>query len=211
MRRINRTLQSAALATLLCLITACGPEEARPQAPRPGEGPGGSEPIVGGPQPIDMPRDRNDMSPDLDEPTFDPEAPPAESGALFEYLREGAYTSLRDQSALQNSTSHERGRTFMNARLHRSLAASEGDNGFVEHPVGSAAVKALYDSNDALLGWVAMIKVASNDGIDGAGWFWYENLSTTRNTPQVAEPGSPLCSTCHAQGVDFVATELPLR
>ena len=131
---------------------------------------------------------------------------------LFSYLQKGAYKSF----AAKESGSHpSRGphtkvglpvRVFLDPVLDASLAA-----GNESHPVGSSAVKEMYDANGKLQGWAVMVKT-SDDSANGKGWYWYEVTSTTDGSKPVASGnGVPLCYGCHSTGRDFVLTGYPLK
>lgn len=132
---------------------------------------------------------------------------------LMEYLQ-----SLRYQrwSARESQTHPSRGphtnygkpvRVFLNDTLAASMRA-----GNAEHPVGSTAVKEMYDHDGTLAGWAVETKTQGASA-GGDGWFWYEVTSTTDGSDPVAiGNGVPGCVNCHATGGrDYVLSEFPLR
>lgn len=136
---------------------------------------------------------------------------PTESGALFNYLKNGDYKEFQAESmvhAPMNGSPHNMVRTYLNDTLIDSFA--EGKS---EHPVGSATIKELYQSDGATLnGWAVSVKTGASDS--GDGWYWYEVLSTTDgSSPIVSSNGASLCTGCHASdvsGADYVRIEYPL-
>lgn len=131
---------------------------------------------------------------------------PTEDAALFAYLQAGRYREFAAESGVHPSAGpHGNGvRSFVNSILDRSLA-----DGSPSHPVGAAAVKELYDSGSTLTGWAVEVKVA--DGAGGDGWYWYEVFSTTDGSRPISGVGNPICTGCHAAGVDFVRIPYPLQ
>ena len=77
-----------------------------------------------------------------------------------------------------------------------------------ERPVGSAAVKELYDDSATLVGYAVSVKVkATSDA--GGGWYWYErvplNSTAPHNSKGIVADGlgsdgvaKSLCVGCHA-------------
>lgn len=137
---------------------------------------------------------------------------PANNSDLFEYLQAGSYK----QFAAQESGTHPSFgphatfgrpvRVFLDPKLDASLKAGNS-----QHPLGSAAVKEMYDVSGELEGWAVMVKT-HDDSQGGAGWFWYEITSTTDGSnPVGAGNGVPLCFGCHFTGNDFVLTQYPLK
>jgi hypothetical protein len=139
-------------------------------------------------------------------PPAAPREVPTEDAALFAYLQAGRYRDFAAESGVHPSAGpHGNGvRSFVNAVLDRSLA-----EGNLSHPVGAAAVKELYDGGAALTGWAVEVKVA--DGAGGDGWYWYEVFSTTDGSRPISGVGNPICTGCHAEGIDFVRIPYPLQ
>ena len=139
-------------------------------------------------------------------------AVPTDKDELFRYLRSGAYKEFAAQETGQHAT---RGphtnfgwpvRVFLDPVLDGSLAA-----GNATHPLGSSAVKEMYDDDGDLQGWAVMVKTEP-DSAGGSGWFWYEVTSTRSGDDPVATGnGVPMCFGCHFTGRDFVLTDYPLR
>ncbi len=139
-------------------------------------------------------------------------AVPTDKDELFRYLKSGAYKEFAAQESGHHAT---RGphtnigwpvRVFLDPVLDGSLAA-----GNAAHPLGSSAVKEMYDDDGDLQGWAVMVKT-EQDSAGGGGWFWYEVTSTRSGDDPVATGnGVPLCFGCHFIGRDFVLTDYPLR
>jgi hypothetical protein len=72
-------------------------------------------------------------------------------------------------------------------------------------------VKELYgNGTTTVTGWAVAVKTGVRSD-DGAGWYWYEVLSTRAGASPVADGnGVSLCTGCHAGGKDYVLTP-PLR
>ena len=125
---------------------------------------------------------------------------------MLSYLQAGSYLGFASESKVHPSTGPHGGtgvRTFVNQALLASLTA-----GSAEHPAGAAAVKELYTSGK-LAGWAVEVKTqATSDG--GAGWYWYEILSTS-GSPLIGAKGPNFCSSCHASGHDHVLAPFPLQ
>ena len=152
------------------------------------------------------------FEPTAETPTGIDSPVPTNNSDLFAYLQAGSYRDF----AAQESSNHPSGgphtkigwpvRVFLDPTLNASLQA-----GNVQHPVGSSAVKEMYDDGGQLQGWAVMVK-SHDDSQGGAGWFWYEITSTTDgSTPVASGNGVPLCSGCHFGGDDFVLTGYPLK
>ena len=153
-------------------------------------------------------------------PAFEPTAEtakvdsivPVTKEELFKYLQAGSY---KDFAAQESGQHPGRGphtkiglpvRVFLGPKLDASLKA-----GNASHPVGSSAVKEMYDASGNLQGWAVMVKTSA-DSAGGKGWFWYEVTSTIDgSTPVATGNGVPLCFGCHFTGSDFVLTGYPLQ
>ncbi len=139
-------------------------------------------------------------------------AVPTGKDELFRYLKSGAYKEFAAQETGQHPT---RGphtkfgwpvRVFLDPVLDGSLAA-----GNATHPLGSSAVKEMYDDDGDLQGWAVMVKT-EEDSAGGSGWFWYEVTSTrSGDNPVATGNGVPLCAGCYLTGRDFVLTFYPLK
>ncbi len=153
-------------------------------------------------------------------PAFEPTAEtatvdsavPTELGELFSSLQSGSYKGFTAQESSTHPSSgpHTKFglpvRVFLDAVLDASMAA-----GNASHPIGSSAVKEMYDGDGNLQGWAVMVKTEA-DSAGGRGWFWYEITSTTDgSSPVAAGSGVPLCFGCHSTGKDFVLTGYPLQ
>lgn len=154
--------------------------------------------LAPGPTPTPLP---------VPEPTADTGVP-ASPDALFAYLQSGSYESFAAESSVHPTLAPHMSsvRTFLNPLLEQSLAA-----GASSHPVGSAAVKELYDASDVLVGWAAMVKVSGSDGNDESAWYWYEVFDVETGSPRIEGVGNSVCTGCHASGSDFVRVPFPLQ
>lgn len=133
------------------------------------------------------------------------DVPPVEPAALQAWLADDGYAGYLPESTRHPSSGpHGAVRTFVNARLAGSLATCASP-----HPVGSAAVKELYDG-DALSGWAVMVKT---EAAQGAGhWYWYEVFDTAPDAEApYAGQGLDTCTGCHDGGLDAVRVAWPLR
>jgi hypothetical protein len=129
---------------------------------------------------------------------------PTLGSVLRPWLEAGNYLDWPAESARHPSSGPHFGavRTFLNPTVYASLQA-----GLSEHPAGSALVKELYGSGDALVGWAVMVKVqADSDG--GNGWYWYERFGSSTFASGTGEPG---CTNCHSVGNDFIRIPFPLQ
>lgn len=133
---------------------------------------------------------------------------PTPSMELFPWLQAGNYMGFKAESAIHASTGPHgmNVRTFLNPTLFDALTA-----GSTNFPIGSAAVKELWGNGSKLLGWAVTVKVQA-DSANGAGFYWYENYSTTDPSSPVADgTGVGLCTGCHSNGKDFFMSPFPLQ
>ena len=133
---------------------------------------------------------------------------PSEPEALLAYLRAGGYKSFGRESRRHPSTGPHGGEvlTYINPTLEDSLAAARS-----EHPVCAAAVKELFLGGDQVGGWAVFVKVRE-DSADGAGFYWFETMSTDADAvPDYDGDGLSLCAGCHSAGADFVLIPFPLQ
>ena len=74
--------------------------------------------------------------------------------------------------------------------------------------LASTIVKEMYDKENNLAGWAAMVKT-HDESKGGEGWFWYEGTSTTDKS-QIAAVGNgvPGCQSCHTIGLDMVRSNV---
>jgi hypothetical protein len=76
--------------------------------------------------------------------------------------------------------------------------------GRTEFRKGAAMVKELYFSQtETVIGWSVMRKLRNRSGSTGRGWLFYETLDGT-NDGVFYGRGKPICTGCHADGVDFL-------
>lgn len=126
---------------------------------------------------------------------------------MFTWLQSKKYLDWPAEAANHRSRSffaHGNVRTFYNDKLDGSFAA-----GNKTHPIGSIAVKELYDKKDDSkhIGWALTFK-AREDDRKGHGWYWYEVTSLTDGSkPIAASFGNAKCVGCHKPGVDFNLTK----
>lgn len=141
------------------------------------------------------------------DPAGDAQTPPSTGASDIEaWLAKGDYKSWAcetvDHPQIKVSP-HGQNRVCSN-----SLTA--GFNGTVddERPIGSAAVKELYDDDSKLVGYATSLKVA-NKSSGGGGWYWYERVPLDSAAPHddngvVADglgdagPAKSICVGCHA-------------
>ena len=136
----------------------------------------------------------------------DAQHPPTSNAADVEaWLAQGAYKAWACETVAHSQmkvSPHGKNRICSNA-LTSTFAGKVGD----ERPVGSAAVKELYDDTDTLVGYAVYAKVkATSDG--GASWYWYERVPTTSAAPNTAGivadglgsggRAQSICVGCHA-------------
>lgn len=133
---------------------------------------------------------------------------PANGAELFPWLQAGNYKALIAESAIHASTGPHGGQvlTFVNPILFDALTA-----GSTNFPEGSASVKELWGNGTKLNGWAVFVKTQANSA-NGAGFYWYENYSTTDPSSPVADGnGVGLCSGCHSTGTDYFLSPFPLQ
>lgn len=128
---------------------------------------------------------------------------PTDPAALATWLAGDKYANWVHEAEAHptNSTHFGDVQTYFSPLLAASLQA-----GSSSHPVGSAAVKELYDEQTGeLSGWSVSVK-ADGSATGGDAWFWYEFVD---DVEVVADFGEPSCTGCHASGTDFVKSSLP--
>jgi hypothetical protein len=134
---------------------------------------------------------------------------PTDATKLFAWLKAGSYKNWSAESKIHASVAVHAAaaRVFINSTIETSMKASN-----TSHPVGSALVKELYQSDyKTLRGWAVMVKTTTTNK-NGSDWYWYEILSTTSGTNPVANGnGVSLCTGCHSSGKDSVRTAYPLQ
>ena len=137
------------------------------------------------------------------------EIPPVNGVEILEWLKAGNYKNWTHESEAHRSDGRhsETVIAYLNNLLDTSLANNEG----AQHPMGSSAVKELFDEENQLNGWAVYVKT-DNDSANGNNWYWYEILGTTPDSYVVADgKGVGQCVGCHAPGKDFVLIPYPLR
>ncbi len=125
---------------------------------------------------------------------------------LQTFLQAGNYEAFPAESAVHAPIApspHGQVRTFINPKLDASLAA-----GNAAHPVGSAAVKELYDAEGTRTGWAVSVKTDA-DSAGGEGWYWFEVLG---GDVVIDGNGVAACTGCHgSSGVDYFSSPYPLQ
>ena len=73
------------------------------------------------------------------------------------------------------------------------------------HPIGSVGIREMYEPDlTTARGFGLVVKTAE-------GWYFYEVFGALEGTaPAVSEYAAPGCLGCHAGGVDFVRSQVPL-
>jgi hypothetical protein len=146
----------------------------------------------------------DDAQADTTTPEFDV---PVEAAALQQWLIDGNYLDFASESAIHASTGpHGRVRIYVNPTLENATDSTNW-------PIGSAAIKELYNGSDELTGWAVEVKINDDSSPEGFGdgWYWYEVFSTEPDATPVADgTGAVGCTGCHSAGNDFVRVGLPL-
>lgn len=159
-----------------------------------------------------------DSPAEQDASASDPQLPPTTGRvAVRAWLAAGHYRSWRCEAmphAQRLSSPHGSNRICANATLAGAAAAP--------WPVGSAAVKELYNAAGTRVGYAVYVKARA--GTDGANWYWFEEVApgTVLMTPDPVEAdgtvadgfgdrGNPraVCVGCHASGMDYAFTPRP--
>ncbi len=140
---------------------------------------------------------------------------PTNKDDLFAFVKAGKHKSWAHESKMRETDAPHG--TYVIAYLNSILDASLKAGNTV-HPVGSAAVKEMFDENRKPFGWAVSVK-ARPESDRGKGWYWYETLSTTdpdaiptRGTRTGEGFGAGVCIGCHGRfGVDYVTIPYPLE
>ena len=134
------------------------------------------------------------------DPLDDPQLPPRGTVDLTTWIDAGHYLSWACEAephAGRTPSPHGRNRICSNT----ALETSTGDS---PYPVGAAAVKEIYDSNEAIRLYAVYRKVA--DGDSGDTWYWFEG---TRDDVAANGEGVGTCVNCHSHAPrDFVFTQV---
>ncbi len=135
------------------------------------------------------------------------QVPPTGAAAIDAWLAAGSYKSWAclpaARAPLAGVSPHGQNRVCTNAALSA--------HGAGEYPVNSAAVKELYNSSGAIIGYSVSLHVSA--GKTGSNWYWYEKIGATVAADAV---GVPFCVSCHQgagsdaahPGHDFVYTQV---
>jgi hypothetical protein len=153
----------------------------------------------------------------------DAQTPPMGYEAIEAWITAGHYKDWKSQTMVVDPISispHGKQKIFTNDKL-----SSHGDG---EYPVGTAAVKELYDAAGAsIIGYAVYLHVSA--GTEGKNWYWYERVPLDSPVPHddmtgvvadgLGDSGTAMsiCVTCHKDagidamhpGHDFVYTQLP--
>lgn len=132
----------------------------------------------------------------------DAQTPPAEATSLEAWLATGVYKAWACEAGPMDARpngAHGRNRVCSNGLMSR--------HGAGEYPVGSAAVKELFDGAGAVTGYAVSRHFEA--GTTAGTWYWYERSGSRVVADGVA---AGLCTGCHSaagtdarhQGHDFV-------
>lgn len=114
----------------------------------------------------------------------------------------GEYKSWAQQDSLTRTSIHGYAKTYFNSALKDSQ-----DAGSQNHPIGSIALKELYDNDQSTItGYALMQKISDQSG--GDSWLWYEDLNFATDSVDFYDIGLGTCTGCHSSGVDFLRTTL---
>ena len=128
-------------------------------------------------------------------------AVPSES-ELTAFLAAGSYLQWPSQDAVNDSPIHGKVKTFLNPTLDESQKAGNS-----QHPLGSIAVKELYQSDGITIkGYALEQKISADSG--GSSWLWYEDLNTGDTKVDFYGVGLSTCTGCHSSGSDYVRVSL---
>lgn len=126
--------------------------------------------------------------------SMDPQVPPTEAVAMQAWLAAGYYLDWVCEEEPNAKTEgaeaiHVHGaRTRVCANV--MLASSPAPGGDGEFPAGAAAVKEVYDEDDALIATVVSVKTAAESD-NGNNWYWYGG-------PEAEGYGFAGCTGCHS-------------
>jgi len=144
-------------------------------------------------------------APNPDGQPGDAQTPPTTSGADVEaWLKKGQYESWTCETVEHPQlkvSPHGTNRVCAN-----DLAV--GFKGDGERPVGTAAVKELYDDDAKLVGYAVSVKIEAKSA-GGDNWYWYERVPTASAAPHNADgvvadglgsdgAAKSICVGCHA-------------
>lgn len=134
---------------------------------------------------------------------------PTTPAALYQFLEDGEYKAFDHETASHASAGPHK--VLVQAYLNPTLVESLTNNN-AQHPMGSSAVKELYDADRTLIGWAVMVKVR-DDITSGTAWYWYETLRSPgrAENPNYQGDGTGACIECHGQGRGFIRIPFPLQ
>jgi len=201
--------QMLGFAALLCSLPGCGSDGM--------DSASGTDGSLGAPNPAPL--------------TSDAQTPPNSDGKAVEaWLAAGSYLgwSCELQPHAQMKVSPHGQNKICSNELESKFAGAAGS----ERPVGSAAVKELYDDSATLVGYAVAVKVKPASD-SGAGWYWYERVPLSSPVPHdskgvVADglgskgAAQTICVGCHGAAAlddthtvigsgDFVYDQIPAR
>lgn len=146
-------------------------------------------------------------APDPTPLTSDDQTPPSTNGTDVEtWLAAGSYKSWAcemDSHPQMKVSPHGQNKICSN-----DLTAGFTGAAGTERPVGSAAVKELYDDSMALVGYAVYVKTKATSA-GGDNWYWYERVPLTSAAPHNAKgivadglgsagAAQTICVGCHA-------------
>lgn len=151
-------------------------------------------------------------APNPDGAAGDDQTPPTTNGSEIEaWLKAGAYKDWTCETVEHPQlkvSPHGYNRVCAND-LATQFSADSGD----ERPVGTAAVKELYDDASKLVGYAVSVKIGAKSA-GGDNWYWYERVPKDSAAPHNASgvvadglgsagAAKTICVGCHtAAGVD---------
>jgi hypothetical protein len=115
------------------------------------------------------------------------QTPPQGKANLDPWLEAAHHRSWRCEASIMDARpkgAHGRNRVCSNALLSGASAAP--------YPVGAAAVKELFDSQDRQTGVAVAVKIAPGAG--ASTWYWYERIGGSTAADGV---GAGVCAGCH--------------
>jgi len=146
-------------------------------------------------------------APNPDGEKGDAQTPPTTNGAEVEaWLKKGQYKAWTCETVAHPQlkvSPHGHNRVCSN-----DLAANFASGASRERPVGTAAVKELYDDASELVGYAVAVKVR-DESEAGDGWYWYERVPLDSAAPHddngvvadglgSAGAAKSICVGCHA-------------
>lgn len=169
------TRQLLGFGLLLCALPGCGSDTMN--------SPVGADSSLGAQNPAPLASDN--------------QTPPNSNGTAVEaWLAAGSYLDWNceiDPHPQMKVSPHGQNRICSN-----DLEANFTGAASAERPIGSAAVKELYDDSAKLVGYAVAVKVMSASNA-GAGWYWYERAPHGVVADGLGSTGAAksICVGCH--------------